>query len=61
MLCDNVFQFLTKSKDHDGMGVPPNKINMRVGFYGRGVVADGAADLGAPTKKWGHTLNSEVL
>ncbi|MCF7889422.1 MAG: cadherin-like domain-containing protein, partial [Victivallales bacterium] len=46
-LCwDKTFKFLTQEKH-----VPANKINMGLGFYGRGVVTDGQGDLGAPTVK----------
>ncbi|PWJ35006.1 glycosyl hydrolase family 18 protein [Sediminitomix flava] len=42
-----------------GMGVSPSKINMGVGFYGRGVITDGAADLNAPTVKVPKTVEPD--
>lgn len=52
---DNTFQYL------NNQGVAPNKINMGVGFYGRGVITDGAASLNAPTVKVSKTISPDGL
>ena len=43
---DTTFQYLTIEKN-----IPAYKINMGLGFYGRGLVTNGTASLGAPTVK----------
>ncbi len=45
MSWDEAFTYLTEQ------GVDPKKINMGVGFYGRGMVTEGSGDLNAPTVK----------
>lgn len=42
-----------------GRGVPPAKIAMGLGFYGRGVICNGAAALGAPTVKVSKTVQPD--
>ncbi|GJM62624.1 glycosyl hydrolase family 18 protein [Persicobacter diffluens] len=43
----------------DQLGIPAQKITMGVGFYGRGVVTNGAAALNAPTVKTQRTLQPD--
>ena len=43
---DKTFRYLTEEK-----GIAPEKINMGIAFYGRGVVTNNAASLGATTHK----------
>jgi GH18 family chitinase/predicted 3-demethylubiquinone-9 3-methyltransferase (glyoxalase superfamily) len=50
---DNTFQYLVSQ------GVAPAQINMGVGFYGRGVVTDGAATLNAPTVKVSKNISPD--
>jgi GH18 family chitinase len=50
---NTTFQFLVNK------GISPSKINMGVGFYGRGVVTDGTASLNAPTKKVLKNVNPD--
>ena len=51
---DKTFKYLTQEKH-----IPAHKINMGLGFYGRGVVTNGAADLNAPTLKKQITFASD--
>ncbi len=53
------FNWQTLLNKMKGMGVPSNKINFGVPFYGRGVVTDGAADLNAPTVKRNVTIQPD--
>ncbi|MEN7548190.1 glycosyl hydrolase family 18 protein [Rapidithrix thailandica] len=50
---DKTFQYLQTS------GVPANKVNMGVAFYGRGVITDGPASLGAATVKRPETVQPD--
>ncbi|UTW68177.1 T9SS type A sorting domain-containing protein [bacterium SCSIO 12643] len=47
------FQYLVSQ------GVSPSKINMGVGFYGRGVITNGPASLNAPTVKVQKNVNPD--
>jgi len=51
---DRTFRYLTEVK-----GVSSEKINMGVAFYGRGVVTNGDASLGAPTMKIDMTVDPD--
>ena len=51
---NHTFTYLTKTK-----GILPEKINMGVGFYGRGVVTSGQAVLGAQTVKSYRNVNPD--
>ena len=52
---NTTFQFLASQ------GVPANKINMGVGFYGRGVITNGSASLNAPTVKVSKNISPDGL
>ncbi len=51
---DKIFTYLTTQR-----GVNPTKINLGVAFYGRGVVTNGAADLGVATVKRPETVEPD--
>jgi GH18 family chitinase len=51
--CDGTVQYLL------GSGVPPAKLALGLAFYGRGVVCNGPAALGAPTVKVAKTIQPD--
>ncbi|HJO95447.1 MAG TPA: glycosyl hydrolase family 18 protein [Victivallales bacterium] len=51
---DNTYKYLTETA-----GVKPEKINMGVAFYGRGVITSGTGQLGAPTIKQSKFLQPD--
>ncbi|HJO94909.1 MAG TPA: glycosyl hydrolase family 8 [Victivallales bacterium] len=51
---DKTYRYLIGEK-----GISPEKVNMGIAFYGRGVVTDGPASLGAPTKKKDLVVNPD--
>ncbi len=53
MSVDDTFQYLVS------IGVNPQKINLGVGFYGRGVITNGNAALNAPTVKVNKTIQPD--